>query len=103
MANIYGRTRKDANSKRSVKKYSKSYDESGKIGTENKVIKAFWRVNKMADIINLSSKQIDAMIQTFLEKYEAKQIKQDRNWWYPEVTTLAEIRAKKRLDKEKEQ
>lgn len=99
MANKYGRQRADNNTNR--KKYESKYDERGKKGPENMVIRSFWRENKMEDIIKLGSKKLDQVIDNMLENYQKIQIKRDPNWWYPEEgRTLSQSRYKKKIDKE---
>jgi hypothetical protein len=99
--NLYGRKRKDANKSRRPIKYNTSYDESGRVGKEAPVIKSFWRENKMVDIIQLSEEEIDARIEIALANFAKRQLKDDPNWWYPDLgkKTLTEVR--KSLDKEK--
>lgn len=100
MANKYGRTRKDFAAAHNPRKYNKNYDETGKRGKENMVLRAFWRENKMIDIIKLTPKQLDKAIDAMLEKYQERQLKNDPNWWYPELDkkTLSQSRYNKRLD-----
>jgi len=102
MANKRGIIRKDSYGTHKPRKYKLNYDESGKKKKENMVIRAFWRENKVVDMIKLSPKQLDKVIDAMLEKYQARQLKNNPNWWYPELDgkTLNELRNNKRLDKE---
>ena len=99
MANKYGYKRKDVNKGHRPPKYKTTYDDTGKVGKENRVIKAFWRENKMENIIQLSPEEIDARIEIALDNYAARQIKEDPNWWYPEQGRSV-TDSRKRLDKE---
>jgi len=100
MANKYGRQRKDANASHRPREYKSNYDETGKTAKENIVLRSFWRDNKMADIIKLTPKQLDKIIDSMLEKYQQRQLKNDPNWWYPELDkkTMNQLRSNKRLD-----
>lgn len=104
MANKYGRTRSDKMEKREHRPYRRTYDEAGKTGRENMVIRAFWRENKMSDIIKLTAQQLDKAIESSLEAFRLKQSKKNPQWWYPEIskTTFSQARYKKKVDKEEE-
>ena len=66
-------------------KYKNTYETRGSAGKENQVIRAFWKKHKMDDIIQLEGKELDKAIDSWFEGYEARQIKRDRNWWYPTI------------------
>lgn len=102
MANKYGRQRRDINSNHRPRKYKSNYDETGKKAKENIVLRSFWRENKMADIIKLTVEELDKVIDSMLANYQDRQLKNDPNWWYPELDkkTINELRYKKKLDKE---
>lgn len=78
--------------------YKSTYDETGKVGKENFAIKAFWRDNKMEDVIQLTQEEIDAKIEESLTKYAKTQLADNHNWWYPELggRTMTELRYKKK-------
>lgn len=101
MPNQYGRKRKDVNKSHRPRKYNSSYDESGKTGKENAVQRTFWRENKLEDIIKLTPKELDKVIDNMLESYKDKQRKKDPNWWFPvlDKKTFSEARYNKKLDK----
>lgn len=105
MPNKYGRVRPDkmAKHKREHRPYVRTYDETGKVGQENMVIRAFWRDHKMSDIIKLTAKELDKAIESSLEAFRVKQSKNNPQWWYPEISkkTFSQIRYKKKVDKEK--
>ena len=93
-----------AKHKREHRPYVRTYDETGKTSKENKVIRAFWRDNKMSDIIKLTAQQLDKAIESSLEAFRLKQSKRNPQWWYPEIskTTFSQARYKKKLDKGEE-
>lgn len=80
------------------RKYNSTYDETGRVGKENFAIKAFWRDNKMEDIIQLTPEERDAKIEESLTKYAETQLADNFNWWYPELggRTITELRYKKK-------
>lgn len=75
--------RSDAGSKRTT--YSANIDNTGKVGRENVALKSFWKKYKMVDIIQLTPEEIDKKIDEWLVEYEARQIKLDKFWCYPEL------------------
>ena len=78
--------------------YKSTYDQTGKVGKENFAIKAFWRENKMEDVIKLTEEEVDAKIEEALAKYAKIQLADNFNWWYPELggRTITESRYKKK-------
>ena len=78
--------------------YKSTYDQTGKVDKENFAIKAFWRENKMEDVIKLTEEQVDAKIEEALTKYAKIQLADNFNWWYPELggRTITESRYKKK-------
>lgn len=80
------------------RKYNSTYDDTGKVGKENTAIKAFWRDNKMEDILKLTVEEIDAKIEEALTKYAQTQLADNFNWWYPDLggRTITESRYKKK-------
>ena len=77
---------------------------TGKTRKENKVENAFWKYNKVEDIMLLTSTELDQIIDTWMQDYEDRQIKNDRSWWYPTQTiyTLNDIRNKRMSGVDKE-
>ena len=80
--------------------YKSTYDQTGKVDKENFAIKAFWRQNKMEDVIQLTQEEIDIKIDEALEVYAKIQMADNVNWWYPDIggRTITESRYKKKLD-----
>lgn len=101
MANKYGRVRADVNKNRPAK-YKSTYDETGKVNLENKMIKAFWREHKMKDIIQLTPEELDQAIDKTIEAYKDRRIKDDPNWWFPVQDKKSYTEARKKLDKKNE-
>jgi hypothetical protein len=87
--------RSDLGTKRT--NYNVNLDKSGKTGKENIALKSFWSSHKMEDIIQMSTKELDKAIDIWIEKYQARQIKANRSWWYPTLDglTLHEVRNKR--------
>jgi len=88
--------RSDSGTKRG--KYKNSLDTTGKVGKENYVLKAFWKANKVSDIMDLTPDELDAAIDAWLIGYEARQRERHGNgWWYPTIpeTTLNDVRNKR--------
>ena len=75
--------------------YNTSLDETGKTSRENKALKSFWSTNKVADMMQLSPKELDAKIDEWLADYEARQIKRVNGWWYPELYYKKETKKQK--------
>lgn len=78
-------------------KYNGSYDDTGKLGKENILLKAFWKLNKVSDFMTLSQKEADKKIDEWMEGYQERNLKKDKGWWYPSVggLNLNEIRNKR--------
>lgn len=64
--------------------YKNTTDKTGQVGHERQYIKSFWRENTVAEVMEWSSEQLDAAIADYLKRYEARQLKLNENWWYPE-------------------
>lgn len=78
-------------------KYKTNYEKRGKTGKESNPIKSFWSFHTMDQVIVMSEKELTDAINNWVEKYQAKQIKKNPFWWYPDVDikTLAEVRNKR--------
>lgn len=80
------------------KPYKSNMETRGIIGEEFKAVKSFWKKHKMDDIIQLEGEELDKLLNSWIEEYEARQIKQQgRSWWYPEdpLNGLKKIRKTK--------
>ena len=77
------KTRSDTGTKRAT--YVLKEDRTGKTFKENAALKGFWTDNKMVDIIQLSSEELDKLIDEWLLVYEARQLKRNLSWWYPSI------------------
>jgi hypothetical protein len=64
--------RSDSGTKRG--KYKNTLDKTGKTTKENYVLKAFWKANKVSDIIQLTPDELDAAIDAWLLAYEARHV-----------------------------
>jgi hypothetical protein len=73
--------RSDSGKKRTS--YNLKVDNTGKTHKENLLLKSFWSQHKIEDIINLTVKELDAKIATWIENFEAVQKKRDRFWSWP--------------------
>lgn len=85
--------RSDVGAKRTS--YVLKQDISGKTFKENAALKSFWTDYKMADIVQLSSEELDKVIDEWLTQFQARQIKRDPNWWYPTIHYDPKVKAKK--------
>jgi len=80
------------------KKYKiRKPDPTAQQPLEPKVVKSFWRDNLVSDIMKLSEAELEEKLNKFFIKYEAKQLKQNPKWWYPEknVTNTDILRKQK--------
>lgn len=87
--------RSDTGTKRTT--YVLKEDRSGKTVKENPALKSFWSDNKMIDIIQLSSEELDKFIDEWLIAYETRQLKRNLSWWYP--TIFYDPKPKKKKEK----
>jgi hypothetical protein len=80
-----GRPRKHPRSDTGRKRenYNIKHDKTGKTFKENAALKGFWSDHKVADMMLLSSTELDKVIDEWIEKYQAVQLKRDKFWWYP--------------------
>lgn len=92
---IREKPRSDIGAKRG--KYKSTLDNTGKTGKENKIMTAFWRNNKLEDMMLLTGKELDDHIDKWLEDYKKRQIKRNQFWWFPEPAqaTLNDVRNKR--------
>jgi hypothetical protein len=58
-------------------------DKTGRTIKENPALKGFWSTHKVEDIMSLSPKELDKIIDEWLVNYEASQLKRNSSWWYP--------------------
>lgn len=86
-----------------AKKYNtKASDKTGKTRKENRAEATFWKYHNVADIMLLTSTELDQVIDTWMAEYEARQLKLNKAWWYPSLTiyTMNDVRNKRTsLDK----
>jgi hypothetical protein len=68
-------------------KYARTTDNTGKMGKENQLVRAFWDKHKVKDMMVLDAKEAEAVISKWMEDYEARQIARNRSWWYPSIAT----------------
>jgi hypothetical protein len=86
--------RTDKGTKRT--KYNITYDKTGKTQREGRFLVSFWKEHTVEGMMGKTEEELDQTIDLFLERFEARQLKRDKNWWYPDIqTTLNEIRNKK--------
>jgi hypothetical protein len=84
------------------RKYNSTKDVTGKVGKEPPLISAFWKSNKVSDIMLLTSKELDQLIEDWLKAYVERRLKIDKGWDWPSIPTktLNDIRNKRTdLDK----
>jgi len=76
------------------KKYKSNKDITGKVTKEPPLLSAFWRANKVADMMLLTSTELDEVIDQWLKTYVEKRLKQNKSWDYPDIPkkTLNEVR-----------
>jgi hypothetical protein len=77
------RTKPRVDSGRKRENYTLKQDKRGKTVKENAALKGFWTDNKMEDVMLLSSRELDKLIDQWLIDYQARQLKRDMFWWYP--------------------
>jgi hypothetical protein len=70
----------------------KPLETRGKIHRESKVMTAFWQAHTMDDMITKTPKEIDALVETFMNEFQAKNIKRLISWWYPETIVIANFK-----------
>lgn len=89
--NKSGAKRKGTGGKRKPYR-TKPVELRGKTQREPHVMKAFWQEHTMEDIITLTPKELDVKIDLFLDEMQAKRLKQDPSWWYPETIVRANFK-----------
>lgn len=73
-------------SKRSPKPYNKKpYDKRGLVERESRSVRGFWSNHTMDQIIQLSPEELEQVIDNYLEKFIAAQLKVNRHWNFPEA------------------
>lgn len=71
--------------KRGPYKKMDKYDTAGRVGKEMRVMVGFWRTYKVADVMTWTQEELDQKLNLYFEEYEAKQLKNNKRWWYPEA------------------
>ena len=82
-------------------KYNKTLDTTGKTGKENIALNAFWKTNTVSEFMTLSKEEADKKIDEWMAKFEAKNIKRNKSWWYPTITIPIVKARNKRTDIDK--
>ena len=85
--------RTDIGTKRGT--YVLKEDKTGRTFKENAALKGFWSTHKVADMMSLSGKELDNIIEEWLVNYEATQLKRNKSWWYPFMNYDPKPKAKK--------
>ena len=75
--------------------YRKDMDHTGKVGQEARPVMSFWTKNKVQDIMLLTPKELDKKINLFLEEWAKNQMKVNKNWWYPSLGNVNDLRHSK--------
>ena len=72
----------------------KNAEKRGMTTKENIVMRAFWGENNMDQMMLLAGNKLDEVIDEWLAKYQARQIKRIPTWWYPniQIKTLNQVR-----------
>ena len=83
MAGRPRKQRSDIGTRRTRGTYKNNQDKTGKIVKENAALKGFWIDHKLEDMMLLTSTELDKVIDEWLAKYQAVQLKRDMFWWYP--------------------
>ena len=75
----------------------KNFDPIGVTLKENKVQRSFWHFHKVENMMAVAGKELDAIIDKWLEENQARNIKRNPSWWYPNMTTntMNDIRNKR--------
>lgn len=61
----------------------KPIEKRGMAGKEARVFKSFWTVFTMDQVIAMTPEELDSIIDTFLDTYAERQIKNDKRWNWP--------------------
>lgn len=97
------KVRTDTGTKRRGPYKTNPMDTTGKTGKELKPMISFWKKHKVEDIMQLDPDELEDVLEAFLIDYEARQLKRDSKWWYPNLGlyTLNDVRNKrdKKVDK----
>jgi hypothetical protein len=78
-------------------------EERGKTGVEMRIQKKFWQEYTMDQIMSMEFKDLNKLIDDFMQRYEDRRKKENYLWWYPEREPgeMKKIRkASKKLDKQ---
>lgn len=63
---------------------ARDVETRGEYPKEARIFRSFWSKHKMKDIEFLTPEELDIVINKFFEEYEARQIKVNYLWWYPD-------------------
>jgi hypothetical protein len=85
MAGRPRKQRSDIGTRRTRGTYKNNQDKTGKTVKENAALKGFWIDHKVADMMLLTSTELDKVIDEWLTNYQATQLKRDMFWWYPDM------------------
>lgn len=58
-------------------------EQRGIVGKEPRVYKSFWTEYTMDQVITMTPEELDLAIDTFLEGFAHRQIKNDKRWDWP--------------------
>lgn len=73
------------NNTRSGAKYKiKPIETRGQQPKESRVQKSFWKEHTMDEAMTWSEAELEEKINAFYEAFEARQIKINPRWWYPD-------------------
>lgn len=89
-----GRPRINAPKQPPKRKYNSTKDNTGKVSKEPPLLTAFWKANRVSDIMLLTSTELDEVIEKWLIDYVERRLKLDKKWDFPTIPakTLNEIR-----------
>lgn len=94
MAGRGGRPRINPPKEPPKRKYNSTKDNTGKVSKEPPLLTAFWKANRVSDIMLLTSTELDEVIEKWLIDYVERRLKLDKKWDFPTIPakTLNEIR-----------
>jgi|Laugrefa1bdmlbdn_1035148.scaffolds.fasta_scaffold02070_9 hypothetical protein len=61
-------------------------------GSEPRVVKSFWTIYSMDQVIAMTQEELDSAIDTFLDQFAYRQIKNDKRWNWPTLQVHVDVR-----------
>lgn len=70
----------------------KPVEPRGFVGKEPRVVKSFWATYTMDQVIAMTPEELDLAVDTFLDEFAYRQIKNDKRWNWPTLQVHVDAR-----------